>query len=140
MTPKCSVFRQQGWGSLDGSPLSALAGLFLGSRKPLALALLLHPVQSMHPQPLPLVLSGAENEHPMGDRGLGHEEAQGSPHPRVMDGPWRMSFQPPRGIAKPALPGANLNTSSQVSMATRKQPMLSWLPLTLHTESPSRLV
>lgn len=112
MTQKCSVFRWQGSGSLDGLPLSALAGLFLGSRKPLALVLLLHPVQSMHLQPPPFVLSGAENEHPMEDRGLGHEEARGSPLPQVTDGPWRMSFQPPRGIAKPALPGANLNTSS----------------------------
>ena len=94
MTQKCSVFRWQVSGSLDGLPLSALAGLFLGSRKPLALVLLLHPVQSMHLQPPPLVLSGAENEHPMEDRGLGHEETRGSPLPRVTDGPWRMSFQP----------------------------------------------
>lgn len=104
------------------------------------MVLLLHPVQSMHPQPPPLVLSEAENKHPMGDRGLGHEEAQGYPPPRVADGHWKMRFQPPRGIAKPALPGANLTHKLTVSMATRKRPMLSWLPLTLCTESPSRLV
>lgn len=92
MTPKCSVFRQQGWGSLGRLPALSSGWAISGVTE--ALGWPPPPPRSSLCTLSPPSSSGAENEHPMGDRGLAMRRL-GLPPSRVMDGPWRMSFQPP---------------------------------------------